>query len=109
MRLAYILAMVFAAILHATSAALPVTKESIPTIKNEASSEIDRILDADGGRMLRRAEQHATNEVGVEEERFYTKARQLFNQAIYAAKVKANSNDAGYFAAQLARLKRESK
>lgn len=59
--------------------------------------------------MLRCAEQHATNEVGVEEERFYTKAKQLFNQAIYATKVKAIGNDAGYFAAQLARLKREGK
>ncbi|KAI9983929.1 hypothetical protein PInf_005205 [Phytophthora infestans] len=99
--------MVFVTTLQGT--ALPVTKESSAVTENEALPDADRLFDVDGGRMLRRAEKHASNEVGVDEERICTRVKQLFNQAIYAAKVKSNGKDAAYYAALLARLRKEGK
>ncbi|ETI55033.1 hypothetical protein F441_02226 [Phytophthora nicotianae CJ01A1] len=101
--------MVLAATLHASSTALPATEESSFTIEKKASPGINQLSDGDGGRILRRVEQYATNEKGVEEERIYTKMRLLFNQAMHAAKVKSNGKDAGYLAALLARLRKEGK
>ncbi|OWZ17424.1 Avirulence protein [Phytophthora megakarya] len=71
MRLTYTIALVIQVALCASSAALPVTKDTKGMIENTASHEIGDSMYSDGGRNLRRVDKQNVDDDEIEEERTF--------------------------------------
>ncbi|KAF4047380.1 RXLR domain-containing protein [Phytophthora infestans] len=90
MRLTYILGVVLAVTLHASSTAITATKDSDNMTGKYVSAEV---VNEDDGRLLRRVEPLASHEDGIEEERFLGALKKLMHLRS-AAKLRTNNYEA---------------
>ncbi|ETM34734.1 hypothetical protein L914_18244 [Phytophthora nicotianae] len=108
MRLTYILGIVLAATLHASSSAIPATKGHSTMLGHGVSPDAVDSVHRDGGRLLRRVEKPASDGVGIQEERMFGGLTRFFQKLRYAGKLPVTSAGKSKFYRQVAESLRKT-
>ncbi|OWZ17362.1 Avirulence (Avh) protein [Phytophthora megakarya] len=109
MRVAYIFAVIIAATLHASGAALPATKGSKVMIDNVATPAIADATQTNAGRQLRRVHKNSKKEDEIEEERLGASRFGKFIQSKAAQFAKSSPGKWLEKQKELRRISREKK